>query len=385
MPSLSPIRGLIALRKGSIEWPVKETWFDLTAIIGQDIAIADGWWFSEHELCFVRYLHVFTINMETGEVTDWGPWQGNSLYSGGRVWAAGGPYHDSWGPNPHFDQAGWIPYAVDNLTGAIAVLLPDWTFAIYEGHPDPSQAALTTILSGVAEYQASFANGVLTVYQGENWYHWTKEQGLTFTGRLNRVQMDPGGRFCRNWNLGGSYFYGQVIWMDWQPSHAVQIGFVYNYNAKIWRASDSNPIVQVIGSRGPGELPGEQQVFTVDLDAGTLDGRPWTIVDVTQPPPEPPDPPVPPIPPQPPVDTEVSMLPTLEAARLLLHHHEFKDRWIYRGADGRWLSVSDTGEVFWLDADIEPRELNADASFVWVGGLPYSAPRNGVSYEGKVR
>ncbi len=388
MPSLSPIRGHIALRSGSIEWPVKGTWLDLTSIVGIDIAIADGWWFSEHELCFVRYYHVYTVNLETGEITDWGPWQTNSLYSGGRVWAVGGPYHDTWGPNPYFDQSGWIPFAVDNQTGAIAVLTSDWTFCVYQGHLAPSEATLTPILSGVTEYQASFANGVLTLYSNGNWYHWTREQGLTYTGSLNRAQADAGGRWCRGWNLDGSANYGQVIWMDWQPQTAVSIGWVYNYNAKVWRESDSSPIVQVIGSKGPGELPGEQQVFTVDLDAHTLDGRPWTLVNLTQPPepPDPPVPPIPPIPPQPPVE-EDDMLPILDASVLKReHHHEFQDRYIYRGADDRFYTVTDEGTVVWLPKETDPNTLPATASFMWTSLAPtiYLAPRNGLYYKGTV-
>jgi hypothetical protein len=83
-----------------------------------------------------------------------------------------------------------------------------------------------------------------------------------------------------------------------------------------------------------------------------------------------------------PVEDDEMTLPTLPAADFTLRYHEFPDRWIFKGADGRWLTVSDTGAVSWRVTD--RMSLTADSSFVWDGGKVYVAPRNGLGYEGKV-
>lgn len=294
MPIVSP-EGLIALASGSYEWPHAGAWPDLNNQVGPYCGNPN--WLRQDALVYAHVTdrnRVESLDLVTGEVTVWPAGGPNVLFAGGGVWAANGEggYWDSHGRNPQFpNQADWSPFCVDTLTGLIGLVL-DGTqhdFCVYDG------ATLTPVLSGPGEKLASFRDGVLTIAFQQTSYHWTPAAGLVTVGTLP-IWVSDAARFSHGWYLG---WYGplsaQVIWPEWDPQHAVLVSAgVENFNAKIYRATPQDMRVSVIGASGPGELPGEQQIFTVDLAANTVDGVPWTVLDLTKVP-APPDPYRPPV------------------------------------------------------------------------------------------
>jgi hypothetical protein len=278
MPHVSPPPGLIALNAGTFERS-KGAWRDLAEVVGPYVGI--GGWLTPSSLVFAHVEdrnRIKTIDLETGEVKtvlNSGP---NVLCGAGGVWSSHGQagYQDSH----RRGEWDWVPFCVDDVTGLIGLVTDNTQreFAIWDG------MTLLPLLSAPGGFDACFRDGLLVICNQGNWYHWTMAAGLALVGRLPAV--GDGARHSHGWYLG---WYGaraaQVIWPHWDPTRGILVTEgVVNFNAQIYRESPSAMEIQVIGSRGQGEIPGEQQVFTVDLAAGTVNGKPWETINLLAPP-----------------------------------------------------------------------------------------------------
>lgn len=274
MPVVSS-RGLIAMAGGSYEWPAKTAWNDLNQQppVGP-YARGLRWRNADTPI----YSHVTDANrLEQFDCLTQTPLvvgdYFTQLVAGGGQWAtfSNQGYRDSHGTLGQY----WFPQCVDTMTGDIFVTIDDTGRDLYvwDGHD------LELVMRGIG-FGTSSTNGTLVIWCNQSWYHWTRQDGLSFVGSLGTVY--PGAQWCCGYNLG---WYGaqgsQVIWPDWHPEAAIVIcQGIDNFNAVIYRETATSPIITVVGSRGPGELPGEQQVFTVDLTNQTVDGVPWRVVDL---------------------------------------------------------------------------------------------------------
>lgn len=308
MPQVNRLLGLTAMKTGWYQWPNRATWANLYEQIGPQVAIHG--WFRNNELLYTQVTdkhRIYTFNVETLVPRLWPGGGPNAIFGGGGVWSSYGEnqYVDSWGPNERWDQREWRPLAVDNLTGQIVFTRNNMNqdLCVYQGHEDPSQATLTTLITSIAsQFKAEWWDGILTIWFQGHWYRWKRgEPTLTEKGTIAREAMFPEARWSSNYNLGHSGPYAQVVWPDWTPREAIGVCAVDNFNAKIWRDTQNSNLIDVIGSARAGEgFPWEDpstdyRKYTVDLAAQTVNGVPWQIFDVVEPGPFLPPMPLPPV------------------------------------------------------------------------------------------
>lgn len=284
MPVLSPF-GLIAMNGGSYEWPSDVAWHLLQDQVGPYVSGLR--WLSSSRLAYshvtdANRLEVLDLNTGVPSVAYDGGF--NQLVAGGGVWAVYSTFYaDSHGTA----AKPWFPQCVDTLSGDIALTIDQagHDLHVWDG------STLTPIMSGVG-FASSFTRGTLCFRLNNVWYHWTRAEGVKTIGTLDTVL--GGAQWSNGWNLGWwPSMPAQVIWPDWDPEHAIVIvAYQDNYNAAILRETPTSSLITVVGSRGAGELPGEQQVFTVDLLAKTVNGQPWQMVNLRGGPPDPPHPPI---------------------------------------------------------------------------------------------
>lgn len=197
-----------------------------------------------------------TRHLPTGIVTVVRTTGANHLVAGGGVWAcwtAGDGYRDSHGRH----EPAWYPLAVDD-SGAIAVCLD---YAAGRDVAIVTGSSVEAVSGGTLDaLEACFREGVL-IYRRT-------------LPAVSGVQHDGFG-VALGWHEG----HGLVAYRIGSPLGLVLSSDGRDFHARIRKSLTSEERL-VVSSSGAGERPEELRRYLVDMDAGTVNGKTASWVDL---------------------------------------------------------------------------------------------------------